>query len=107
MFVAIDRTSKFAIVRLYEQADRPTAVTFLETVLEAVPYKINIILTEPLLVRHWFEPNGGGIQFADQPRNRNGWTAKFRVHRFDMICNVETWFRHWFKKPCRGKSNTA
>ena len=37
MFVAIDRTSKFAIVRLYEQADRPTAVTFLQTVLEAVP----------------------------------------------------------------------
>ena len=25
MFVAIDRTSKFAIVRLYEQADRPAA----------------------------------------------------------------------------------
>jgi hypothetical protein len=44
MFVAIDRTSKFAIVRLYEQADRPTAVIFLEAVLEAVPYKINIIL---------------------------------------------------------------
>ena len=46
MFVAIDRTSKFAIVRLYEPADRPTAVTFLETVLEAVPYNINIILTD-------------------------------------------------------------
>jgi Transposase, Mutator family len=52
MFVAIDRTSKFAVVWLYEQADRPTAVTFLETVLEAVPYKINFILTD-------------NIQFAD------------------------------------------
>ena len=98
MFVAIDRTSKFAIVRLYEPADRPTAVTFLETVLEAVPYKINIILTEPLLVRHWFKPNGGGIQFADQPRNRNGWTAKFRVHRFDMICNANE-IEHRLTKP--------
>jgi transposase-like protein len=86
MFVAIDRTSKFAIVRLYEQADRPTAVIFLETVLEAVPYKINIILTD------------NAIQFADQPRNRNGWTAKFRVHRFDMICNANE-IEHRLTKP--------
>jgi transposase InsO family protein len=86
MFVAIDRTSKFAIVRLYEQADRPTAVIFLETVLEAVPYKINIILTD------------NGIQFADQPRNRNGWTAKSRVHRFDMICNANE-IEHRLTKP--------
>ena len=28
-----------------------------------------------------------GIQFADLPRNRDGWTARFRVHRFDQICN--------------------
>ena len=86
MFVAIDRTSKLAIVRLYEQADRPTAVTFLETVLEAVPYKINIILTD------------NGIQFADQPRNRNGWTARLRVHRFDMICNANK-IEHRLTKP--------
>ena len=38
LFVAIHRTSKFAIVRLDEQADRPTAVLFLEAVLQAVPY---------------------------------------------------------------------
>ncbi len=25
-----------------------------------MPYKITIVLTEPSLVRHWFEPNGGG-----------------------------------------------
>lgn len=86
MFAAIDRTSKFAIVRLYEQADRPTAVTFLAAVLEAVPYKINIILTD------------NGIQFADQPRNRNGWTAKLRVHRFDMICNANE-IEHRLTKP--------
>ena len=29
-----------------------------------MPYKINIVLTEPLLVRHWFEPNGGGTHFT-------------------------------------------
>ena len=84
MFVAIDRTSKFAIVRLYEQADRPTAVTFLQTVLETGPYKINIILTD------------NGIQFAEQPRNRN--TVISRLSRFDMICNANE-IEHRLTKP--------
>ena len=86
LFVAIDRTSKFAIVRLYEQADRPTAVLFLEAVLQAVPYPLHTILTD------------NGIQFADQPRNRNGWTARLRVHRFDMICNAYG-IEHRLTKP--------
>ena len=97
MFVAIDRTSKFAIVRLYEQADRPTAVTFLQTVLEAVPYKINIILTDRAigspLVR---ETMARGIQFAEQPRNRN--TVISRLSRFDMICNANE-IEHRLTKP--------
>ena len=87
MFVAIDRTSKFAIVRLYEQAGRPTAVIFLEAVLEAVPYNINIILTDRAigtpLVR---ETMARGIQFAEQPSNRN--TVISRLSRFDMICTA-------------------
>ena len=99
MFVAIDRTSKFAIVRLYEQADRPTAVTFLETVPEAVPHKINIILTPSRRMKIFAcRATDNGIQFADQPRNRNGWTAKFRVHRFDMICNANE-IEHRLTKP--------
>ena len=55
--------------------------------LEAVPYQVHTILTEPLLVRHWFKPNGGGIQFAEQPRNWN--TITSRPMRFDMICEGE------------------
>ncbi len=74
LFVAIDRTSKPAFARLYEQADRPTAVAFLEALIEAMPYRLHTILTD------------NGIQFADLPRNRNGWTARYRVHRFDQIC---------------------
>ena len=35
-----------------------------------------------------------GIRFAGQPRNRN--TIHSRPMRFDMICEVETWFRRWF-----------
>ena len=59
LFVAIDRTSKFAFVRLHEKADRPTAVSFLEALIEAVPYRLHTILTD------------NGIQFADLPRSRN------------------------------------
>ena len=59
LFVAIDRTSKFAVVQLVDKANRKTAWEFLEAVLEAVPYKIHTILTD------------NGIQFCEQQRNRN------------------------------------
>src|ERR1700686_5219243 len=76
LFVAIDRTSKFAFVELHEKADRPTAVRFLEGLIAAVPYRLHTVLTD------------NGIQFADLPRNRDGWTARYRVHRFDQICRA-------------------
>ena len=44
------------------------------------------------------KPDGDGIPIADQPRNRNGWTAKLRVHRFDMICNANA-IEHRLTKP--------
>src|SRR5438128_1486285 len=46
MFVAIDRTSKFAFVRLVEKATMMTARAFLEAIVAAVPYKIAIVLTD-------------------------------------------------------------
>src|SRR5947207_8716737 len=73
LFVAIDRTSKFAFVTLYEKADRPTAVRFLEALIAVVPYRLDTVLTE------------NGIQFADLPKNRDGWTARYRVHRFSDL----------------------
>ncbi|MGJ8625973.1 MAG: DDE-type integrase/transposase/recombinase, partial [Sulfitobacter sp.] len=72
LFVAIDRTSKFAVAQLVDKANRKTAWAFLEAVLEAVPYKIHTLLTD------------NGIQFCEHPRNRN--TAYSRPMRFDMIC---------------------
>jgi IS30 family transposase len=59
LFVGIDRTSKFAVTQLVDKADRRTAWEFLEHLLKAVPYRIRTILTD------------NGIQFAEQPRNRN------------------------------------
>jgi hypothetical protein len=40
-----DRTSKFAVAQLVDKANRKTAWEFPEAVLEAVPYKIQTILT--------------------------------------------------------------
>ena len=88
LFVAIDRTSKFAVTKLVEKADRRTAWEFLERLLDAVPCRIHIILTDRAigtpLVR---ETKARGIQFAEQPRHRN--TIYSRPMRFDMICEGE------------------
>ena len=84
LFVAIDRTSKFAVARLVDKANRKTAWEFLETVLEAVPYTIHTILTD------------NGIQFSEQPRNRN--TPYSRPMRFDLICAANG-IEHRLTKP--------
>src|SRR5258708_35914785 len=71
LFVAIDRTSKFAFVELVERAITETASAFLSALIKAVPYRIHTVLTD------------NGIQFADLPKNRRGPTARFRGHPFD------------------------
>src|SRR3954451_8632619 len=59
LFVAIDRTSKFAFVQLAEKANRVTASAFLVALVKAVPYKIHTVLTD------------NGIQFRLPPRHAN------------------------------------
>ena len=53
LFVAIDRTSKFAVAQLVDKANRKTAWEFLEHLLEAVPYRIHTILTDNVLCREF------------------------------------------------------
>ena len=84
LFVGIDRTSKFAVTQLVDKADRKTAWEFLQHMLEAVPYQVHTILTD------------NGIQFAEQPRNRN--TVYSRPMRFDMICEANG-IEHRLTKP--------
>jgi len=67
LFVAIDRTSKFAFAQLHEQANRNTATAFLKDLIAVVPYTIHTVLTD------------NGIQFCDLPKNREGPTAKWRT----------------------------
>jgi hypothetical protein len=43
--VAIDRTSKFAFVRLVESAGKMEAAQFLRDLIKAVPYRIHTVLT--------------------------------------------------------------
>lgn len=86
MFVAIDRTSKFAFVKLEEKANRVTASAFLENLIEAVPYKIHTVLTD------------NGIQFTFPPRYKDGPTARFMTHMFDMRCQ-ENGIEHRLTKP--------
>ena len=46
LFVAVDRTSKFAFGRLVERATRRAAADFLQALIELVPYKIHTVLTD-------------------------------------------------------------
>ena len=74
LFVAIDRTSKFAFVQLVTKANRVTASAFLVALIDAVPYKIHTVLTD------------NGIQFRLPPRYADGPTARFAMHMFGMRC---------------------
>jgi len=85
LFVAIDRTSKFAFVQLVEKATRVTASAFLTALVAAVPYKIHTVLTD------------NGIQFRFPPRYADGPTATFMTHMFDMRCR-ENGIEHRFTK---------
>ena len=86
LFVAIDRTSKFAFAQLHEKANRHTATAFLKALIAVVPYKIHTILTD------------NGIQFCDLPKNRSGPTARWQTHMFDLLCRAHG-IEHRLTKP--------
>ncbi len=74
LYVAIDRTSKFAVIPLVTKANRGTASAFLVAGVTAVPYKIHTVLTDT------------GIQFTFPPRYVTGPTAIYMTHMLDMRC---------------------
>ena len=74
LYVAIDRTSKFAFVQVVPRTGRSSASAFLEALIEAVPYKIHTVLTD------------NAIQFTFPPRYKDGPTATYMTHMFDMRC---------------------
>ena len=66
LFVAIDRTSKFAFVELHEKATTAVAAEFLRHLIAAVPYKIHTVLTDNGI--QFTEPGGGGWPSARSKR---------------------------------------
>ena len=83
LFVAIDRTSKFAFIELHERATTRVSADFLKALIEAVPYKIHTVLTD------------NGVHFTT-PGNRCSAVAEiklalqqgelFRAHAFEFAC---------------------
>jgi transposase InsO family protein len=76
LYVAIDRTSKFAFVQIVRKTGRTSAAAFLEALIDAVPYKIHTVLTD------------NGIQFTFPPRYADGPTARYVTHMFGMRCRA-------------------
>ncbi|ODT83866.1 MAG: transposase [Pelagibacterium sp. SCN 64-44] len=86
LFVAIDRTTKFAFAQLHPAANVKTAAGFLQALVEAVPYRIHTVLTD------------NGIQFGDAIQHRSGPTARYRIHMFDRVC-LANGIEHRFTRP--------
>jgi hypothetical protein len=72
LFVAIDRTAKFAQAELHPRAPRLIARNILSGLLAAVPYAIHSMQTD------------NGFQFAVSKGTEGNWCI-----RFDRLCNTQ------------------
>ncbi len=70
LFVAIDRTSRYADVERHEKAGKDIAARFLRNLNETVPYRIHTVLTD------------NGVQFTQQARRQS-----VVDHLFDRVCD--------------------
>jgi transposase-like protein len=81
LLVAIDRTTKFAVVELHEKATRRIAGDFLRALAAAVPYKIHTVLTDN--GTHFTDPTG------------DGWTPEdikeMRAQKLPFRCHSLNW----------------
>ena len=70
LFVAIDRTSKFAYAELHTEALKTVAAQFLRNLIAIVPYKLHTVLTD------------NGIQFTNRKQDKYAFT-----HIFARVCD--------------------
>jgi transposase InsO family protein len=70
LFVAIDRTSKFAHLRPEKRAGKMEAAQFLRDLLQAPPYRIYTVLTD------------NGIQFTNRALDAHAF-----AHILDRVCS--------------------
>jgi transposase len=83
LFVAIDRTSKFAFVELHEKATTRVAADFLRHLIAAVPYKIHTVLTDNGI--HFTTPGAGGSAVPEIKKALEKGEL-FRAHAFELAC---------------------
>jgi transposase InsO family protein len=95
LFVAIDRTSKFAFTKMHEKATRRVAADFLRALIKAVPYKIHTVLTDN--GTHFTDPDGDCWRPTEiKAMIERGKT--FRAHSFELAC-AENDIDHRLTKP--------
>lgn len=94
LFVAIDRTSKFAYAQLHERATRRIAGDFLRALVAAVPYTIHTVLTDngTHFVDNTPEPALTEEEIETTP------PLLFRVHAFAYACEQNS-IEHRRTKP--------
>jgi len=95
LFVAIDRTSKFAFAQLHEKATRRVAGNFLRALAAAVPYKVHTVLTDN--GTHFTDPSGDGRTPEDIKAMRAE-KVPFRCHAFEAAC-ADLEIEHRLTKP--------
>src|ERR1700731_3882191 len=83
LFVAMDRTSKFAFAELHEKATTMVAADFLRHLIAAVPYKIHTVLTDNGV--HFTIPGGGGLTVGEI-KEAIARGVLFRAHAFELAC---------------------
>ena len=95
LFVAIDRTSKFAFAQLHERATTRVAGDFLRALLRAVPYRVHTVLTDNGI--HFTTP-GNTASAAPLIREAMDRGELFRAHSFELAC-AENRIEHRLTKP--------
>ena len=95
LFVAIDRTSKFAFVELHAKATTRVAADFLQALVQAVPYKVHTVLTDN--GTHFTDPRGETWSPAEI-REMIKRKEPFRAHAFEYACAIAD-IDHRLTKP--------
>lgn len=89
-FVAIDRATRMSCLKVYEDKSAASACSFLEEVLQAMPFKVWKILTD------------NGAEFTNKTFAR--WGGAKREHSFQALCNRHG-ICHKTTKPYTPKTN--
>jgi transposase InsO family protein len=95
LFVAIDRTSKFAFTELHAKATTRIAADFLQALLKAVPYQVHTVLTDN--GTHFTNPRGEAWSPAEI-RQMIERKEPFRAHAFEYACALAN-IDHRLTKP--------